>query len=212
MKTNRGVCGIFFLMGGILAVLGIVLALSSRNAAPVMLKKPEGAAQAAQDVLEAVCAGEYDRAGQGMYGTPVLGTGDAADSETGRILWEAFVDSLEYRLVGDCYVTDRGICQKVSIRALELPSVTANLKERAQTLLKQRVDEAENMDEVYDENNSYREGFVMNVLREAAQAAIAEDGVCSEQELELNLVYDRGRWWVVPSQNLINAISGGISG
>lgn len=212
MKTNRTVCGIFFLLGGILAVLAVVLALGNRNAAPLLLKSSDGAAQAARDVLEAVCTGDYDRAGQGMQGTPVLGTGDAADSETGRLLWEAFVDSLEYKLVGDSYVTDTGICQKVRIRSLDLTSVTANLKERAQSLLRERVDAAEDMDEIYDENNSYREDFVMGVLREAAQAAIAEDGVRTEQELELNLVFDQGRWWVVPSQNLINVISGGISG
>lgn len=212
MKTNRRVCGIFFLLGGILAVLAVILALGNRNAEPVLVRRADGAAQAARSVLDAVCAGDFERAGQQMHGTPVLGTGDAADSETGRLLWNAFVDSLEYRLVGESYVTDSGLCQKVVIQSLELTSVTANLKERAQSLLKERVEQAENMDEIYDENNSYRESFIMEVLKEAAQAAIEEDGVCSEQEVELNLVFDQGRWWVVPSQTLINVISGGVSG
>lgn len=177
-----------------------------------MLKQPEGVAEAAQTMLNAVCSGDYETAGACMYGSPRLGTGAESESETGRLLWDAFVKSLRYELVGDCVINESGVTQQVRIRTLDLASVTANLKERSQTLLTQKVAEAEDVSQIYDETNSYREEFVMEVLRMATEEAIEQDARYTNLDLMLEMVYEQGKWWVIPSQNLMNVISGGVIG
>ena len=74
------------------------------------------------------------------------------------------------------------------------------------------MEEARDLTRIYDENNEYREDFVMEVLTQAVNDAIREDGVVSSQELVLNLVYRQGQWQVQPEQKLLNALSGGIAG
>ena len=98
----------------------------------------------------------------------------------------------------------------VSVSALDLSSVTANLKERAQKTLEKHIAEAEDPSEVYDENHDYREEFVMNALLAAAREALEQDAKTVTWNLTLNLVYENGQWWIMPEQALLKALSGGI--
>lgn len=93
---------------------------------------------------------------------------------------------------------------------MDVTSVTVNLKERSQTLLEQRVAEAVDVSEIYDENNEYREDFVMAVLRSAVEDALKEDARKMTVELTVKLSYQDGSWWVVADEALLDAISGGI--
>ena len=122
------------------------------------------------------------------------------------------MDSTSYELVGECFATDSGLSQKVVFRSLEFSSVTEKLGDRARTLLEQYVAEAEDVSQIYDEENNYREEFVMAVLEEAVEQALREDVQYSEREFVINLTYKDGRWWVIPGQDLLNAVSGGITG
>ena len=105
---------------------------------------------------------------------------------------------------------EQGLAQDVSISCMDVTSVTVNLKERSQTLLEQRVAEAVDVSEIYDENNDYREDFVMAVLRDAVEDALEEDARMMTMELTVNLSYQDGKWWVVADEALLDAISGGI--
>ena len=126
------------------------------------------------------------------------------------ILWDALLDTMEYDLTGQCYTTDMGLAQDLTFTYLDPTSVTANLRTRSQTLLEQRVAEAEDVAEIYDENNNYREDFVMDILFEAAQDALREDSKTVTVVLTVNLKYQDGQWWIIADTNLLDAISGGV--
>lgn len=195
-----------------LAAAAVILSVRYLHAAPILVEVPAEALEAVDTVLSAVCEGDYDTAGQNMYGCPDLGVDREPADEAGRLIWKAFVESTSYELVGDCFATDSGLSQKVIFRSMEFASVTASLGDRARALLEQHVAEAEDINEIYDEENNYREDFVMDVLHEAVQQALREDIRYTEQEFTVNLTYKEGRWWVLPEQQLLSAISGGIAG
>ena len=115
--------------------------------------------------------------------------------------------------MGDCYATDAGLAQDVTFTCLDFSSVTASLQSRAQELLVQRVAEAEgteDADTIYDEKGDYREDFVMDVLYDAAVAALEEDAATMNTELTVSMTYQDGKWWIIADKNLLDAISGGI--
>ena len=72
------------------------------------------------------------------------------------------------------------------------------------------MDEAERLDEVYDENLQYREDFVMDVLYDAAAAALEEDAQTVTTKLTLKMSYQGQKWWIIADRELLDAISGGI--
>ena len=210
MKVSKFFAALFGLLGIGVGVMGIYLSFQNMNASPVLLEQPDAARERAAAVMDAVCAADYETVGSMLHGRPQLGIDRQAEEDVGVVIWEAFEASQSYELVGECYATDSGVALDVTFQCLDLDSVTATLKDRSQALLEQRVAEAEDTSEVYDENNDYREDFVMGVLYDAALQALEEDARQTTFTITLNLVHEDGQWWVVPDAALLDAISGGI--
>lgn len=192
------------------AAAAVYLSMQFVDAKPMLLTPPDVARSKVIMLMNAVSEGDYEEASQSIYGTPSLGVDREAADEVGVMIWEAFRGSISFELLGDCYTTEQGLAQNVSITCMDVTSVTENLKERSQAMLAQRVTEALDVSEIYDENNEYREDFVMGVLRDAVEDALEEDAREMTVELTVNLSYQDGKWWVIADEALLDAISGGI--
>lgn len=192
------------------AVFALNLCETYVDEPPILLTPPHLAKSQVVTLMNAICDGEYEKASQTILGTPNLGIDREASDATGTLIWNAYLDSLSYELVGECYTTEAGLAQKVTITCLDITSVTQNLKERSIPLLEQRVEAAKNTSDIYDENNEYREDFVMSVLYDAVTDALHEDAQMQTVELTVNLSFQDGSWWVIADNALLDAISGGI--
>ena len=192
------------------AVFTLNLCKSYMNEPPILLTPPHLARSQVVTLMNAICDGEYEKASQTILGAPDLGIDREASDATGTLIWNAYLDSLSFELIGECYTTEAGLAQKVALTSLDIASVTRNLKERSIPLLEQRVSEAKNTSDVYDENNEYREDFVMDVLYDAVTDALREDAQIQTVELTVNLCFQDGSWWVIADNALLDAISGGI--
>lgn len=201
---------IFVIVGIAAAVAAVNLSLSNKDADPVLLAPPEDAKLQVVGMMDAVCAGDFAAASTFMQGQPNLGVNREATDPVGVLIWNALCDSMSYELVGECYGTEEGLAQDLTVSYMDITSVTAVLKERAQAMLEKRVEEAENLDEVYDEKLQYREDFVMSVLYDAAADALKEDATTTTTSLTVNMIYQNETWWIIADRNLLDVISGGI--
>lgn len=198
------------LTGAAVAYGTVYLCLNYSNELPMLLSPPDSARGQLETMLGRVCTGDYDGASQLILGTPDLGVTQEGQDALGIMLWNEFVTSMEYELVGECYTTEDGLAQDIEFRYMDLTSVTEKLRERSQALMEQRVQEAEDTAQIYDEDNNYREEFVMEVLNAAAEDALREDARQVTVSLTVNLKYQAGSWWVVADTALLDAISGGF--
>ena len=210
MKISKIIAALFGVAGVCAAALCVHLAFENRNAIPVLVEQPESAREQVEIMMEAVSRNDYAAASEVIQGNPVFGADRAPADAVSGLIWDAFVESVSYELVGDLYATDSGVAQNIKVTTLDMGSVTANLKERSEELLEQRVADADDPDVVYDENNEYREDFVMQVLYDAAVEALKADAKMMEHEVTINMIYENGAWLIVPDSSLLNAISGGV--
>lgn len=201
---------LFAMAGAAAAALAVWLCMNNLNSIPVLLEPVEEAQHQASALMDAVSSGDYETAGTLILGNPQLGVDREPEEEVGTMIWEAFVASYTYELIGECYATDSGVAQDIRVTYLDLSSVTANLRQRSQALLEERIAAAEDIMDLYTEENEFREDFVMEALRDAVKDAIREDAKTVTVELTLNLVYQDGTWVVVSDEALMRAISGGI--
>lgn len=208
LKKMLGV--ILVLVGLILAAGGIFVSFASLNAEPVLVSEPVEAAGRVTELMDAIVACDYQKASSLIYGNPQLGLDREPADEVGVMLWKAFTESQAYELKGSCVADNSGLTQQVVMTYLDISSVTANLADRSQAILTQRIENAENLDEIYDTNHEYREDVVMDALKEAVTMALKEDAKQTSVELTLNLIYRNKQWWVVSNSQLMSAISGGI--
>lgn len=200
---------VFAILAALLAVLVLVICLSQRSGLPLLLGSTEKAEACARNFMERICAGDYAGASDFLYGTPSLGDDAQRQTPASQLIWDAFLSSLSSRPQGDCYADENGLAQDYILSGLDIPSLVAKLKEAVPTVLEAQVDAAENFAQVYDDNWQYREEFAQSVLEETARQVTA--GIAPEErQITLRLAFEDGQWWVVPDQQLITAISGGI--
>lgn len=213
MKYVRWILGTILVLAGMaIAASTIYMSMEYRASVPIILKPAEEAQNRAVSLLDAVCEGDYTTAGSMILGNPNLGVDREASDAAGVLIWDALADSFSYEMIGECYTTESGLAQSVRISYMDLGSVTKDLKTKAQHLLEERVENAEDVSEVYDENNEYREDVVMAVLCAAVEQALKEDAQQITVEFTMNMVYQNDEWWIVSDSTLMKAISGGIVG
>lgn len=210
MKLAKVFSALFGLTAICACALAIHLTFTSLDAEPVLLTPPEEARGQVTALMDAVCGGDYARASRYIYGNPNLGADRPASDEVGELIWNAFASSLSYELVGECRATDEGLAQTVRLTSLDIDSVTSTLRSRSQTLLEERVALAADTSQIYDENNEYREEFVMDVLYDAAKDALEQDARQKTVEFTLNLTYQEGQWWVIGNNEMLDALSAGV--
>lgn len=202
--------GLFGLLGMILIGAGAFLALSNIDSSPQLVQQPKAAMNQVTTMLDALCDGEYDTVSSCLYGTPDLGMDGEAADQVGQMFWEKLTQSFSYEIHGDFHATDSGVALDVTISCLDLDSVTGSLRDRAQALMEEHIAQVEDLSEIYDENYEYREEFVMDALATAVEEAIQEEAQMINRDLTLNLIYENGQWWIMPEQNLLQALSGGV--
>ena len=208
LKKILGV--ILVLVGLIAAASGIFLSFAAMDAEPVLVTEPVEATQKVAELMEAVVSCDYEKASSLIYGNPALGLDREPADQVGVLLWNAFTKSQSYELKGGCIASNSGLAQQVVFTYLDMNSVTANLGDRSQALLMERIEAAESIDEIYDANNEYREDVVMEVLEDAVGEALKKDAQTVSVELTVSMVFREGQWWIVADNALLNAISGGV--
>lgn len=208
MKIARFFAVIFGILGTILLLGSFGLCLLFRNAPVRIVQLPEAAVNASDAFSQALNDGDLTSAAALIYGQPELGTETVpADPET-EAIWNAFLESISLEYTGKCYATENGLARSGTITTLDVAALTAKLPERTQALINQRIIAAEDLSEIYDDQNQFRQELVTEILAQALQQALAEDAKTITREVTLQLVNRDGSWWVVPDQALLQAISG----
>lgn len=191
------------------ALLGICLCGCAGKAEPVWVSQPEVLRTPLTSMMDAVCAGDYAGAAAFMQGQPDLGM-QCPEDELGKLYWDAFVGSISYELLGECYATDTGAAQKIRITYLDLVPTGESVPQSVSTLLQQRVAEAATVEEIYDESLNYRAELVEEAALTAAKAALEENAKTLVVELAVEFVQEGDRWLIVPGEHLTQTITGGF--
>lgn len=212
MKGSRMAAGLCAFLAGLCAIGVVTVAALFRNTTPILCNPPAEASRQAQNFLDALCAGEFSKAETMLYGSWELGASGEPADPVNAVLWDAYVNSLDYELAGELYATPMGLAQDVKLIYLELPYLTSHLGSRARGLLQERIDAAEDVSQLYDGNNGYREELVQEILLEAACQAAEEDRRYTYEIVSLPLVYAEEQWWVVADSSFLRTVFGGMAG
>ena len=208
MKIARFFAYVFACIGILLLIGSMGFFLLNRNADVRILELPREAVSCSEDFARALNDGDLEAAAQYVYGQPDLGVDTVPENPESALLWEAFVNSISFEFPGNCYMEQNTLIRRGSITTLDISSVIGKLRESVQYLLDQRIASAQSLEEIYDAQNQFREDLVTQILDQALQQALAQDGQTVTREVTLKLVNRDDRWWVVPDQNLLQILTG----
>lgn len=210
-KMKRSV--VLWLAAGVMVSLCTLAAVAyGVNSSPTVLVDSTEVLETAEQMLECVRSGDYDTLGQLLYGAPNLGTCPEESENAESLIWYAFLDSIQYQLPAECYALDSAVALDVRVSCLDISAVTDSLQTIAPELLAQKAQEMDSEQDIYDEEHNYREDFLSEVLRSATAQILAEQPQTMEREITLRLARSNDRWQVVPTEELLQFLSGFVSG
>ena len=208
MKIARFFSCIFAVIGSLL-LLGSMGFLLLNQDAPVRVRElPREAVAVSEAFAQALNAGDLEAAAQLMYGQPDLGVSEVPEAPESALIWEAFRGSMSFAWSGECTVEQSGLVYSGSITTLDVSAVLGQLPQRTQALIDQKIASTEDLTQLYDEENKFREELTEEILREALQQTLSLDAQTLTREVTVRLVNRDGQWWVVPHQNLLQILTG----
>lgn len=210
MKYSRFFSGLFLSFALILMVAAFFMAMALPGTKPTLVEAADEAQDRVVAAMDAICQGDFAAAEPYLLGQPSLGADRTPEELAGRLIWSDFLESLSYQLSGECYATDTGVAQDISLTYLDISSVTANLAQRGERQLTQLQQEATHTSQIYDENGEYRQDVVERVLHTSVLEALREDAKTITATFTLQMVNRNGQWYIVPNADFISALSGGI--
>ena len=99
-KTGLCTC-LFGLLALLFTAAAVGVVIHFRDAGPVLLDVPQEASARVEQLMEAVCAGDFQEAETMLWGTTDLGTESLPEDSIMAMIWQAYLDTLDYRLMGE---------------------------------------------------------------------------------------------------------------
>lgn len=184
MRSKQMISALLLVIGLALGLVTVCTAAYAVQAAPKILKTPQGALEQVGTVMDAVCEGDYAGASAGIYGKPALGTVPEQADPTVVLAWDAYRKSFSWSACGELRASDSGVSLDVQVRYLNLAAALADWAEQGPDR---------------DRADSF------------FQKALKEPSFFREEIITLDLIYDNNQWWVLPGTELTNMLSGSFS-
>lgn len=210
MKLSRFFSGLFLYAAFGLIMLALFLIMAKPGTTPTLLSPAQDAQNQVVQMMDALCQGDFSTVEHYIMGNPSLGVDREPADAASALIWNAFVGSFSYELSGDCYATNTGVAQDVTLTYLDIPAVTQELAQLSEKHLTKLQQEATHTSEIYDENGNYRSDLINKVLSAAVAESLQENSSFTSSTFTLQLVQRDDQWYIISNNDLISAISGGM--
>ena len=165
-------------------------------------------AETAARFFHALCLRDWDTASAYVRGAPELDLDRSPEDPVERRIWDAFLQSWAWS-VGEGGRDDNITAwQTVEFTCLQPGKITRGIDREVETILRRWVNERP-LQEIYSDDGQFREEVVHQALEEALDARLAQsERYLSTENVVLHLIYEDGRWKILPEDELWNALSG----
>ena len=115
MFLKKTAATFFALLGTGLAALAVMLCLLFSDASPMLLIPADAAEAKTEALMEALCAGDYAAAESCLSGQPDLGANREAVDTVSDLVWQAWLECLDYEFTSPCYPSETGLSRDVTV-------------------------------------------------------------------------------------------------
>ena len=146
-----------------------------------------------------------------MDGYRSLGLENEPQTASGRLLYQALRQSYGYTLIGDSTVDGMNARQQMQFRYLDVPALEADARTELENVIVE-LSRDRAYDQVYDADNNYLAAFAQEAYARALETVLSHAAdYYATTGVQLSLRSVDGSWRVVPDQNLLKVLSGGLA-
>lgn len=207
MKSNRFLSILSLALAVPTAIAAVYMGFTAQYRPAKLLWSEPGAKATASALVETLSTGDFARGGSYLRGNPQLILPEE-HMDAASVLWEYYREHLTAELTGEPYLSSQGYCQDAVFSVPDLDGLSRRMKEIAPELVTQRIMQARELSEIYNEDYSFREDLISEILMASARSAIEEGADAKRCPVQLRLIYADDRWQVLPDQALMDILAG----
>ncbi len=191
------------------AAAAVRLALSAPERETRLLGDAGEPGETAELFFHTLCLRDWERASGYVLGAPDLDLDRVLEDPVEQTVWEAYLNSWGWSSGAGKRTGELSAEQRILLRRIDTEKAVAGLWEDVQAVLERRVDEARVLSEVYTEDGDYLPEVVESALAETLERRLADPSAYMETTaITLQLAWEDGRWQIVPTEELWNALAG----
>ena len=195
----------------LLCALALLLCTIAVSRGPLLAKPSGEPREAVSAFFDALQAGDYEAAYEHMDGYSSLGLENEPQTASGRLLYQALRQSYGYTLIGDSTVDGMNARQQMQFRYLDVPALEADARTELENVIVE-LSRDRAYDQVYDADNNYLAAFAQEAYARALETVLSHAAdYYATTGVQLSLRSVDGSWRVVPDQNLLKVLSGGLA-
>lgn len=211
MKNMKKPAILWGIAGLVLSLCVLIAAVYGMNSSPAMLADPASVTAAAEQVLDCARSGNFEELETLLSGNTQLGEAPSGEDTAESLIWQAFLESVEYEIAEEVTTSGSGVCVNVHIRCLDISQLSATLQESVPELIRKIVTETEDKSKIYDAERNYQDTFLAEVLLTATQQILTKQLPTMEFDMVLNLVPSADGWLVTPTEELLQFLTGFVA-
>ena len=209
MKISKLASAMFCAAGTVLLVGSVVMSFVALGRPTTAVEPTREANDVARSVLSALDHGDLSKVGTYFYGAPALGLDREPATAEGKLIWNAYRDSIAVTADENCYGEGTNIYQTAQVTYMDIPQTLSQLDKRAGELLKKKLDEQEDHFALLGEDGQIPQTLKEELRTKAFQEALAEPETVTAQ-ITFQLIEKDGQWWALPDQAMLDILSGGL--
>lgn len=209
-KKSYSASAVWIAVAFLTAVAALVLLLSPAGHTTRVIGMRGSPTDTAASFFNALCLREWKTAAWYVRGEPDLGLDREPENELEGEIWNAFLRSWSWSL-GEGERTDElHASQTINFSYLSQKRLLEGVNGEIRDLLAIRVDEADDLKDVYTDDGGFRTDVVYQALSQTVEQRLKKpENYMVTVPVTVQLAYRDSRWQVVPEESLWLALSGG---
>ena len=201
---------VFWITAAFLTAAGaLVLALTPAFHATRVLGLRGDPADAAAGFFNAVCLREWKTAAWYVRGEPDLGLDRVPEDPLEAEIWSAYLRSWSWSMGEGERVDELHAAQTVYFTCLSQKRLLEGANAEIRELLAVRVDQAEDLGEIYTQEGDFREDVVRQALSQTVERRLEHpENYLVSVPVTVRLTFRDSRWQVEPEESLWQVLSG----
>lgn len=181
---------LLWLAAGCVFSLLVLLIVSGGLSGNVLVTDPEGIPEAVDSVMNSTRTGDWKGLEQMISGNPSLSPETGKEDSAERIIWQAYLESLQWVCDEEFSVQGPCVSQQVTVTCLDISSIT------------------DAMAGILAESDPSAPENKAKLLGAAAEQVLQEDAPVLERKLTLTFHRKKGQWLLIPDSAFQALLSG----
>lgn len=161
------------------------------------------------EFFDKICAGDFGNCEDMIINCDSLNFENTFENETDKFLYDKYLESLSYKIVGKPKIAGISATQKVEFSYMDIGANGESINSSIKTQIEERVVTARKNEDVYDENGEFIPEMTEKLYQDEITRLYEDSsGYMRCVQLNLKLYFKDGEWKIFADDELAKALMG----